>query len=57
MSNSQMAFEIEKEEELEQAEQNPKRFKIHGGAKEFRHLEDYDMNDMCARVTVYGRKP
>ena len=23
---------------------------------EFKHLEGYDMNDLCARVVVYGEK-
>jgi len=54
MSNSEMQFEIEDEE---QEKTSSERTKIHGGSAEFRHLQEYDINAMCARVTVFGRKP
>lgn len=35
-----------------------KRKKVHeGGGDEFKHLVNYDMNELCARVVVIGRKP
>ena len=67
MSNSEMQFEIEgledtrgslvkdKEEPKEVNEQGRKQ--IHGASKEFEHLKEYDINAICARVTVFGRKP
>lgn len=30
---------------------------VHVGSSEFKHLENYDMNDLCARVIIYGTKP
>ncbi len=32
------------------------RSKMHVGSEEFKHLENYDMNQLCARVVVCGRK-
>ena len=60
MGNSEMQFEIEDEEteEKEPKEYNEAgRRQIHGASKEFDHLKEYDINAMCARVTVFGRKP
>jgi len=37
---------------LEQSE----RKRIHVGSAEFQHLENYDMNKLCARVILYGEK-
>ena len=33
------------------------RYKIHGNSPEFQHLENFDMNNLCARVVLYGIKP
>jgi len=33
------------------------RKKIHVGSDEFKHLENFDMNQLCARVILYGKKP
>ena len=73
MSNSEMQFEIEEEEgkpvqkeskdKKEEQQKEPKEYneagrrQIHGASKEFDHLREYDINAMCARVTVFGRKP
>jgi len=32
------------------------RQRIHVGSAEFQHLENYDMNKLCARVILYGQK-
>jgi hypothetical protein len=40
----------------EAAEQR-KRNRVHVGSAEFRHLQDLDMNDLCERVVLVGRKP
>ena len=56
MSNSEMQFEIDEDEDAGE-KKSSERTQIHGGNPEFRHLADYDINSMCARVTVYGKKP
>ena len=33
------------------------RKRIHVGSEEFKHLENFDMNELCARVILYGKKP
>jgi len=33
------------------------RKKIHVGSEEFKHLENFDMNQLCARVILHGKKP
>ena len=33
------------------------RRKIHVGSDDFKHLENFDMNQLCARVILHGRKP
>jgi ubiquinone/menaquinone biosynthesis C-methylase UbiE/uncharacterized iron-regulated protein len=53
-SNSEMQFELSDDEEMAT---NEERTQIHGGSKEFQHLRDYDINSMCARVVIFGRKP
>ena len=53
-SNSEMSMEIP-DEVLE--ESNPARSKVHVGGAEFDHLDDYDMDAICARVCVVARKP
>ena len=30
---------------------------VHVGSPEFAHLRKFNMNELCARVTVTGRKP
>ena len=63
-SNSLMQFEIPELETLESEEVVSKEYKdkrersfVHVGSEEFKHLKDYDMNSMCARVTVIATKP
>lgn len=53
-SNSEMSMEIP-DEVLE--ESNPARSKVHVGGAEFDHLDDYDMDAICARVCIVARKP
>lgn len=53
-SNSKMSMEIP-EEVWE--ESNPGRSKVHVGGKDFEHLENYDMDKICARVCVVAKKP
>lgn len=53
-SNSAMSMEIP-EEVLQEA--NPQRSKVHVGGAEFKHLENFDMDKICARVCVVARKP
>jgi len=53
-SDSEMSMEIP-DEVLEDS--NPARSKVHVGGAEFDHLEDYDMDAICARVCVVARKP
>ena len=50
-TNTNMAFTVEEEEEIERLQEgtNPSRYKVHVGSEEFKHLQDYDMNEMCAR--------
>jgi len=36
---------------------DPQRNKVHVGSTEFSHLEEYDMDALCARVCVVARKP
>ena len=33
------------------------RYRIHGNTPEFKHLENFDMNQLCARVVLCGNKP
>ena len=56
MSNSEMQFEIEEENEAKEKTDSERKH-IHGASKEFDHLQEYDINAMCARVTVFGCKP
>ena len=53
-SDSEMSMEIP-DEIVE--ESNPARSKVHVGGAEFDHLEDYDMDAICARVCVVAKKP
>ena len=61
MSNSEMQFEIEGLEDQKEKDKKDYneagRKQIHGASKEFDHLQEYDINALCARVTVFGRKP
>lgn len=40
-------------------EDNQSRFKVHNedGQKQFKHLENFDMNQLCARVVIKANKP
>jgi len=53
-SNSEMSMEIP-DEVLQ--ESNPARSKVHVGGSDFNHLEDYDMDRICARVCIVAKKP
>lgn len=52
--DSLMAFEIPGTEGMEAPES---RSKIHVGLPEFSHLQNYDMNQLCARIVITGTKP
>ena len=51
-SDSKMTFE---EEDLN-VDTDSNRYKIHGNSEEFKHLENFDMNSLCARVVLLGFK-
>jgi hypothetical protein len=53
-SDSSMTLEIPNEI---LGEDKPDRNKVHVGSSEFKHLKDYDMDKICARVCVVGKKP
>ena len=58
-SDSRMTLD---DEELQSTDPGPaststSRYKIHGGTPEFEHLEQFDMNTLCARVVLSGKKP
>lgn len=36
---------------------NPQRNRVHVGGDDFKHLEDFDMDKICARVCVVAKKP
>ena len=63
-SDSKMTFEELNDDERLSEEINPNqenvdqngRSRIHVGSSEFQHLENYDMNKLCARVVLYGQK-
>lgn len=52
-------FEEEKEaaEERKQDAENRSKNQVHVGSSEFKHLENFDMNKICSRVTVIATKP
>ena len=52
-NDSKMTYELP--EELQ--ELNPDRNRVHIGSKEFEHLQEYDMDAICARVCVVAHKP
>lgn len=58
LEDSELEFELEgvSEEDFNDANDKSGREKIHVGSEEFKHLEGYDMNELCARVVVYGQK-
>lgn len=53
-SDSAMSMEIP-EEVLQDS--NPDRNKVHVGGDDFKHLENYDMDKICARVCISAFKP
>jgi len=68
-SNSLMTYTLEVEEEqlplpsfenggpaASEAERSNRK-KIHVGSDDFKHLENFDMNKLCARVILHGKKP
>lgn len=57
MSDSKMSLEIEPQFADTDGEFDPRgRKRIHFGSEEFEHLQDLDMNEICARVVISGRK-
>jgi len=63
-SDSTMTMEIPDEiiEEDDDDESNSsasslRRSKVHDGNSDFDHLDDYDMDSICERVCIVGRKP
>ncbi len=53
-SDSSMTMEIP-EEVLKNS--NPQRNRVHVGGDDFKHLENFDMDKLCARVCVVAEKP
>ena len=68
-SDSLMSFELPEDEDGgataekppreagADAAAEPQRNRVHVGSAEFEHLASYDVNELCARVVVTGRKP
>ena len=62
-SDSLMAFEVEEPQDAPHEPPQPQseqraRNCVHGArAKEFEHLQEVDVNELCARVVVMGVKP
>ena len=62
-SDSLMAFEVEEPQDVPHEPPQPQseqraRNRVHGArAKEFEHLQEVDVNELCARVVVMGVKP
>jgi len=61
-SDSKMTFEdlnddieLHENEQEDTVDQNGRK-KIHVGSSEFQHLQNYDMNQLCARVVLHGVK-
>lgn len=57
VDNEENGMSVEDEDEND--ESNEGRFKVHNedGQEEYRHLENFDMNMLCARVVIKARKP
>jgi len=53
-SDSAMQFELDLTPEESKTSED--RNKVHVGSDEFKHLQQFDMNEICARVVVTGRK-
>lgn len=60
MENDELEWEMDENifaaDELNNDENSNKRHKVHVGSSEFKHLEDMNMNEICARVVAYGEK-
>ena len=54
--DNQIAEKKEGTQSKSDAQQRAKN-QVHVGSAEFEHLKGYDMNELCARVIVYGTKP
>jgi len=54
-SDSAMQFELDLSPEESKTSED--RNKVHVGSEEFKHLQQFDMNEICARVVVSGKKP
>ena len=55
VDDSDSAMNMDIPENLQ--ELNPDRSRVHVGGAEFKHLANYDMNKICARVCVVATKP
>ena len=55
-TNSLMSYNLPNEV-FEGEEEKPNRNQVHVGSEEFKHLQEFDMNKICARVTVFAKKP
>ena len=52
-SHARKALELKKQEEAEKRKKNG----VHNDSEEFKHLKNYDMNQLTARVVVIAEKP
>jgi SAM-dependent methyltransferase len=57
VDDSDSSMTVELPEEVLENGVNPERNRVHVGSDEFKHLENYDMDEICARVCVFARKP
>ena len=55
--NSSESNKNNSSEDKKRSEELRKKTAVHVGSAEFEHLSALDMNDICARVVVYGQKP
>ena len=55
-TNSLMQYDLPSDV-FEGEEEKSDRKQIHVGSEEFKHLQEFDMNKICARVVVFAKKP
>ena len=56
-SDSKMTFDDDDLSTTTEDVSDNNRYRIHGNTPEFKHLENFDMNQLCARVVLVGNKP
>lgn len=56
-SNSLMSFELPDYDANQSESSKSDRNKVHVGSDEFSHLKEFNMNELCARVSLYAVKP